>query len=121
MKTNNDLDKQNIINIFVPILGDNTLSNLKLFIQAIYINNKKKIVTIVFKDGTHQIVKCSPEDSFDIEIGFALALTRKIFGSKTQTRKYINKNAIVINKTNVQLKKETNVKKVIKESVKEKK
>lgn len=65
-------------------------------IQTIHINEEKKIVTVVFSDGTKQVVKCSPEDSFDTEIGFALAFARKLFGSKTQVRKYITRNAKVI-------------------------
>lgn len=65
-------------------------------IQTIHINEEKKIVTVVFSDGTHEIVKCSPEDCFDTEIGFALALTRKLFDSKTRVRKFISNNAKVL-------------------------
>ena len=65
-------------------------------IKTIHVNEAKKIMAVVFEDGTKQIVKCSPEDSFDAEIGFALALSRKLFGSKTQVLKYIDRNAKVI-------------------------
>lgn len=65
-------------------------------IQTVHVNEEKKIVTVVFSDGTKQIVKCSPEDSFDTEIGFALAVARKLFNSKTQVRKFIADNAKVI-------------------------
>lgn len=64
--------------------------------QTIHVNEGKKVVTVVFSDGTKQVVKCSPGDSFDTEIGFALAFARKLFGSKTQVRKYIARNARVI-------------------------
>lgn len=64
--------------------------------QTIHVNEEKKVVTVVFSDGTKQVVKCSPGDSFDTEIGFALAFARKLFGSKTQVRKYIARNAKVI-------------------------
>ena len=67
------------------------VQNAKL--QTVHINKEKKIVTVVFSDGTKQVVKCSPEDSFDTEIGFALACTRAVFGSKTKVRKFIEKNA----------------------------
>ena len=67
-------------------------------IQTIHINEEKKIIVVVFDDGRKQIVKCSPEDSFDTEVGFALAFTRALFGSKTQVRKYIAKNASVVKK-----------------------
>ena len=65
-------------------------------IQTIHVNEAKRIMTVVFNDGTKQIVKCSPEDSFDTEIGFALAIVRKLFNSKTQVRKFIANNAKVI-------------------------
>lgn len=65
-------------------------------IQTIHVNEEKRIMTVVFSDGTKQIVKCSPEDSFDTEIGFALAIARKLFNSKTQLRKFIADNAKVI-------------------------
>ena len=65
-------------------------------IQTIHVNEVKKLMTVVFSDGTHEIVKCSPEDCFDTEIGFALALTRKLFGSKTRVRKFISNNAKVL-------------------------
>lgn len=65
-------------------------------IQTIHVNEAKRIMTVVFSDGTKQIVKCSPEDSFDTEIGFALAIVRKLFNSKSQVRKFIANNAKVI-------------------------
>ena len=77
---------------------NNTSGTLKegISIQTIHINEKEKVVVVVFDNGTKQIIKCSPEDSFDTEIGFALAFTRAIFGSKTQVRKFIAKKASVI-------------------------
>lgn len=65
-------------------------------IQTVHVNEAKRIMTVVFSDGTKQIVKCSPEDSFDTEIGFALAIVRRLFNSKSQVRKFIANNAKVI-------------------------
>ena len=81
-------------------------------IQTIHINEEKKVVVVVFDNGRKQIVKCSPEDSFDTEIGFALAFTRAIFGSKTQVRKLIANKASVVKKE-VKPKKSTKSKKPI--------
>lgn len=67
-------------------------------IQTVHVNEDKKIVVVVFKDGDRQIVKCSKDDEFDVEVGFSLAFTRHMFKSKTQVRKFIAKNAKVIQK-----------------------
>ena len=83
--------------IILPLKGNS--------IQTIHVNEAKKLMTVVFSDGTHEIVKCSPEDCFDTEIGFALALTRKIFGSKTRVRKFISNNAKILKAPAPQLKK----------------
>lgn len=89
-------------------------------IKTIHVNEAKKIMAVVFSDGTKQIVKCSPEDSFDAEIGFALALARKLFGSKTQVRKYIDRNAKVIKSpVIVKPKRGRKPKKVVEQSQKE--
>lgn len=89
-------------------------------IKTIHVNEAKKIMAVVFSDGTKQIVKCSPEDSFDAEIGFALALARKLFGSKTQVRKYIDCNAKVIKSpVIVKPKRGRKPKKVVEQSQKE--
>ena len=74
-------------------VGDKIVPLKGISIQTIHVNEAKKLMTVVFTDGTHEIVKCSPEDCFDTEIGFALALTRKLFGSKTRVRKFISNNA----------------------------
>lgn len=97
------------------LLGVNWFS-----IKTIHVNEAKKIMVVVFDDGTKQIVKCSPEDSFDAEIGFALALARRLFGSKTQVRKYIDRNAKVIKSpVIVKPKRGRKPKKVVEQSQKE--
>ena len=73
----------------------NQINNSQTYniIRNIYIDEESKCVVVVFADGEKQIVKCSPNDEFDAEIGVALALARYYFGSKTQLRKFIQKNA----------------------------
>lgn len=75
-------------------------------IKSITVNKGKKVITVVFKDGAKQIVKCHPKDTFDPEIGFALALVRNAFGSKTQVRKFIAENAKNIEKSKKRTKEE---------------
>lgn len=74
--------------------------NLHIEPQTITINEQKGIVVVVFKDGSKQIVRCSPEDNFDPEIGFALAVARNLAGSKTRLNKYLNRKARFIEPKN---------------------
>lgn len=67
-------------------------------IQTLHINETKKIVTVVLKNGNSAVVKCSPTDEFDTEVGFALAYTRSKFGSKSRIRRFIENNAKVTKK-----------------------
>ena len=72
-----------------------TKEELKQFvlIRNILANEEKRLVTVVFKDGTHEIIKCSKEDHFDVNIGVALAIAQHIYGSKNKFHK------VVVNKT----------------------
>lgn len=49
----------------------------------------KKLVCVVFKDGTHIIKECQKEDEFDINVGVALCLMEKLYSSNTQFHKLV--------------------------------
>lgn len=49
--------------------------------------------TIVYwKDGSRTVVKCSDDDYFDEEMGFALCFTKKVLGNKGNFNTYIRKS-----------------------------
>ena len=51
--------------------------------------------TIVnWEDGTKTVVKCMPGDTFNKDVGFCVAVARKVFGGHNQYKKYV-KNAQV--------------------------
>lgn len=56
----------------------------------IWINEKKKVVTVKKPDGSVIKVKCDKRDEFDPYVGTALALAYKEFGSKSKFRKYVD-------------------------------
>ena len=72
----------------------------KTQIRNILVNEKEGLVTVVFMDGTHQIEKCSENDCFDLAIGVALAIAHKLYKSKTNFRKNIEKRTKFINTKN---------------------
>ena len=44
------------------------------------------LVTVVFGDGTHETVKCVGGDDYDVNVGAALCVAYKAFGSRTAFR-----------------------------------
>lgn len=73
-----------------PILefepGVNTLD---LLIRHVQINEKKKVVTIVWKDGEVTMAKCGPNDMWDPEKGVLVCVAKRFFNSNTQFNKWL--------------------------------
>lgn len=51
----------------------------------------KKLVCIVFEDGSHIIKECHPEDEFDINVGVALCLVEKFYSTTNQFHKLVKR------------------------------
>ena len=47
---------------------------------------------VIWSDDSKTIVKCEKDDKFDPEIGLAMAIARKYFGSRHQMVKLVNQN-----------------------------
>lgn len=62
--------------------------NLDKKIRHIQINEKKKVVTIVWKDGDVTMAKCSPNDTWDPEKGLLVCVAKHGFKSSTQFNKW---------------------------------
>lgn len=45
-----------------------------------------RLVTVVFEDGTRETVKCVDGDDYDVNVGAALCVAYKAFGSRTAFR-----------------------------------
>jgi hypothetical protein len=50
----------------------------------IHVNRDEKVMVVKWVDGTENKVTCDSEDNFSEEIGFAMALTQKMFGGKRE-------------------------------------
>ncbi len=66
-------------------------------IRNIQVNEEKRLVTVVFTDGTHEIIKCAEDDHFDVHIGVALAIVKHLYGSKNKFHKDVAKKTKIIN------------------------
>lgn len=51
----------------------------------------KKLVCVVFEDGSHIIKECHSEDEFDINIGVALCLVEKYYSTANQFHKLVKR------------------------------
>lgn len=69
----------------VPVVLRNTFQ-----IKNVHVNESKGIIVVVFTDGGKEIVRCHPDDHFNVEIGFSLALARHIYGSRSSLVREIN-------------------------------
>lgn len=48
---------------------------------------------VIFKNGTKEVVKCNEEDMgmYDPEVGFAMCMMNRIFGSRSAFKRFIKK------------------------------
>ena len=74
-------------------------------IKNVFFNEVKKTTTVVFNDHTSIIVKCTDRDTFDPEMGLAMALARKCFGSRSKFQKAVAKWVATSAPKNEQLRK----------------
>lgn len=74
-------------------------------IKNVFFNEVKKTTTVVFLDHTSVIVKCTDNDHFDPEMGLAMALARKLFGSRSKFQKTVAKWVATSAPKNEQLRK----------------
>lgn len=63
--------------------------NLDRVIRHVQINEKKKVVTIVWKDGKVTMAKCGPNDIWDPEKGVLVCVAKRFFNSNTQFSKWL--------------------------------
>lgn len=72
-------------------------------IDKVYVNETKGTVVIAWKDGNITKSKCAKEDTFDLNVGFAVAYTKYFFGSSSNGYKYFINNTLkryVVNNNN---------------------
>ena len=62
---------------------------INMNIKTVFFNEVKGITTVVFDDHTSVVVRCKKGDTFDPEVGLAMALSRKYFGSRTKFQKFV--------------------------------
>jgi hypothetical protein len=60
-------------------------------VKNIFFNVEKKTTTVLWEDGTKNIVKCTDNEEFLPENGVAMAFMNKIFGSRNAFKKVIAK------------------------------
>lgn len=72
-------------------LKDTMEAKEQTIIRSITVNEKEKIIAVVFRDGGVEVIRCREEDDFDVNIGVALAIAQHLYGSKTRFHKEVVK------------------------------
>lgn len=49
-------------------------------IERVIVQDKKRKVIVVWKDGSKTVAKCAPEDTFDVQTGLMICLARRVYG-----------------------------------------
>jgi len=60
-------------------------------VKNIFFNVEKKTTTVLWEDGTKNIVKCTDNEEFLTENGVAMAFMNKIFGSRNAFKKVVSR------------------------------
>lgn len=70
--------------------------NMDLKIKNIYYDDTpgKEVVVVIFTDGTKILKHLSKGDTFDLRTAVAFAIAEKLFGSKTQFKKFVENKAV---------------------------
>lgn len=63
--------------------------NIVDYIENVYYSNG--VTVVIWADGLKTVVRPSGGDSFDPEVGLAMAITQKLFGTRSQFVKYVAK------------------------------
>lgn len=50
--------------------------------KQVIVNESKRTICVVWKDGTHTVMKCHPEDEWDEEKGIAMCFMKKVFQNR---------------------------------------
>ena len=60
-------------------------------IKGIYPQEKKRLVVVKFQDNSIVKLQCHSEDEFNVEVATALAIAYKMYGSKGEFRRQVEK------------------------------
>jgi hypothetical protein len=50
--------------------------------KQVVVNKSKRTICVVWKDGTHTVMKCHSEDEWDEEKGIAMCFMKKVFQNR---------------------------------------
>ena len=57
---------------------------------------EKKVVVVLFSDGTKEVVKCSKEDEFDVYVGVAIAEARHKYRTTSRFHRKVDRVLITL-------------------------
>ena len=85
----------------VPIIDEKFLieiNPLSAELEKTFIDQEKGKVTVILKNGNIGRAACSPEDTFDPYVGFAVAYARAVAGSNSKFKNLVDGKLALITK-----------------------
>lgn len=58
-------------------------------IKSIRFNTTKKVTTVLFKDGTKIMTKATDNDTFNPEVGLAMCIMKKLYGTRSNYKRVV--------------------------------
>lgn len=58
-------------------------------IKSIKFNTTKKVTTVLFKDGTRIMTKATASDTFNPEVGLAMCIMKKLYGTRSNYKRVV--------------------------------
>lgn len=82
-------DNSNGVTFYIPI----SCSPPQCFeVDNVIFQDELKTTIVIWKDGTKTVVHCMKDDEFVPEVGFAMALAKKIYGDRGSYLKIIKES-----------------------------
>ena len=69
-------------------------SKLRVSVKQVIVQPDKKVIVVIFMNGDKSIVKCGKDDTFSVENGVAIAISKYVLGSGSELKRLV-KNATI--------------------------
>lgn len=75
-------------------MNNKPVIKLPIKVKQVIVQPDKKVVVVIFENGDKSIAKCGKDDTFSIENGVAIAISKYVLGSGSEFKRLV-KNATI--------------------------
>ena len=70
-----------------------SIPNIRHVVEGM--RGNEHVVTVVFEDGSHVTKRCLPEDKYDLNVGVALCIADRVYGTVSRFHKEVLRRKVV--------------------------